>query len=83
VAESVDIQTALRSATIWVARQMFLEDEIGSIEVGKLADIAVWDRDLYHVSAAAIKDLTCQLTLFNGEIVYRHPDAPIAVSGGD
>ena len=68
--ESVDIRTALRSRTIWTARQMFLEDEIGSIEVGKYADIAVWDTDLYTASIDDIKELECQMTFFNGELVF-------------
>ena len=50
--------------------------------MGKLADIAVWDRNPYEAPVDAIKDLECQLTLFNGEIVFRNPTAPITVSGG-
>ena len=50
---------------------MFLEDVIGSIEVGKYADIAVWGQDLYSMPVDAIKDLECQMTLFNGEVVYK------------
>jgi predicted amidohydrolase YtcJ len=69
--EAVDVRTALRSYTIWAARQMFLEDKIGSIEVGKYADIAVWDKDLYRVPVAEIKDLQCRMTLFQGKVVYR------------
>jgi predicted amidohydrolase YtcJ len=46
-AESVDVHDALRAVTIWAAHQMFLEKKIGSIEVGKYADLAVWDRDFY------------------------------------
>jgi predicted amidohydrolase YtcJ len=69
-AESVDIRSALRSYTAWAARQLFLEDRIGSIEVGKDADIAVWDRDLYRIPAESLKDLRCQMTLFQGRVVY-------------
>jgi predicted amidohydrolase YtcJ len=69
--EAVDVRTALRSYTIWAARQMFLEDKIGSVEVGKYADIAVWDRDPYRVPTADIKDLKCEMTLFQGKVVYR------------
>jgi len=68
--ESVDIKTALRAQTIWAAHQMFLDDKIGSIEVGKDADIAVWDRDLYTVPTDGVKDLKCVLTLFRGAVVY-------------
>jgi predicted amidohydrolase YtcJ len=69
--EAVDIRTALRSHTIWAARQMFLEKEIGSLERGKRADIAVWDQDPYTAPLAAIKDLKCRMTLFDGKVVYR------------
>jgi predicted amidohydrolase YtcJ len=69
-AEAVDIRTALRSYTIWAAHQLFLEKQIGSLEVGKDADIAVWDRDMYSIPARELKDLKCELTLVHGEVVY-------------
>jgi hypothetical protein len=50
---------------------MFMEDKIGSIEVGKYADIAVWDVDLYAADPDAIKNMKCQMTLLEGEVVYR------------
>ena len=71
MAESIDIHNALKSYTIWAARQMFLETRVGSLEVGKDADIAVWDRNMYTVAAAALKDLRCQLTMVAGKVVYR------------
>lgn len=74
-AESIDIHTALRSYTAWGARQMFLENKIGSLEVGKKADIAIWDRDLYSVPAGQIKTLKCLMTLLDGEVVYTSPDS--------
>ena len=77
--ESVDVHAALRAVTIWAAHQLFLERKIGSIEVGKYADLAVWDRDLYTVPTARIKDMQCQLTIFNGKIVYRAPRSPVKV----
>lgn len=70
-AESVDVRTALRSVTIWAARQMFLEQKIGSVEVGKYADLAVWDRNPYAVPVADLKEMRCLLTMFNGRVVYR------------
>jgi len=69
-AESVDVHVALRAVTIWAARQMFLEKKIGSIEVGKYADLAVWDRDFYSLPTAEIKDAKCVMTLFDGKVVF-------------
>ena len=50
---------------------MFLDDRVGSIEVGKDADIAVWDRDMYTVPADQLRDLHCELTLVAGKVVYQ------------
>jgi predicted amidohydrolase YtcJ len=74
VAESVDRQTALRSYTAWGARQMFLDDKIGTLEPGKRADIAIWDRDVYTVPVDDIKNMHCLMTLLDGEVVYRSAD---------
>jgi predicted amidohydrolase YtcJ len=72
-AESVDVHDALHAVTIWAARQMFLEKKVGSIEVGKYADVAVWDRDFYSVPTVQIKDAKCLMTIFNGKVVYEVP----------
>jgi predicted amidohydrolase YtcJ len=77
--ESVDIKTALRAQTLWAAHQMFLDDRIGSIEVGKDADIAVWDRDLYTVPTDDLKVLKCELTLLKGAVVFRDLHSPVVV----
>jgi len=78
-AEAIDVHSALRSYTIWAARQLFLEDKIGSIEVGKEADIAVWDRDLYRIPTDQIKEMKCELTLFGGRIVHQAAGSPITM----
>jgi predicted amidohydrolase YtcJ len=69
-AESVDIHAALRSYTIWGAGQLFLEHLIGSIEIGKEADIAVWDRDMYSIPAQELRNLKCTMTLLHGRVVF-------------
>jgi len=78
-AEAVDIHAALRSYTIWAAHQLFLEDRIGSLEVGKDADITIWDRDLYTIPSDDLKDIRCEMTLFKGRVVYRDPASPVTV----
>jgi predicted amidohydrolase YtcJ len=78
--ESIDIHTALRSYTAWAARQMFLEDKIGTLEPGKKADIAIWDRDLYAVPTDQIKEMKCRMTLLEGEVVYTASASPLTTS---
>ncbi len=75
-AQSVNVHDALRAVTIWAAHQMYLEKKIGSIEVGKYADLAVWDRDFYSVPTDQIKDARCLMTLFNGKVVYEAQASP-------
>jgi predicted amidohydrolase YtcJ len=70
MAEAIDAKTALRSYTAWGARQMFLEDKIGTLEAGKRADIAVWDRNIYTIPTDQIKDMKCLMTLIDGKVVF-------------
>ncbi len=70
LAEAIDAKTALLSYTAWSARQLFLEDKVGTLEPGKRADIAVWDRDLYTIPTSEVKEMKCLMTLINGEVVY-------------
>lgn len=69
--ECLTREEALKAATIWGAYAQFEEDSIGSIEVGKLADFVIIDKDLMKCPAAEIKDINAKLTVLNGEIVYQ------------
>jgi predicted amidohydrolase YtcJ len=77
MSEAVDVHTALRSYTSWAARQVFLEDQVGIVEKGKKADIAVWNRNWYAVPSFELKDVKCEMTIFNGKIVYKALDTRI------
>ena len=64
--EGLDEMEALKAITINPAEIIGLDDRIGSIEVGKDADIVIFDGN-------PIKDVDCQtfVTIIDGEIVYR------------
>lgn len=64
------IEEGIRAHTIDAARAVRLEDRLGSIEVGKLADIAVVDGDLLAAERARIGDLAVWLTLQDGVVVH-------------
>ncbi|MFK7735647.1 MAG: amidohydrolase family protein, partial [Pirellulaceae bacterium] len=61
---------ALLSYTLWPAMAAFQERELGSIEVGKRADLALWDRDLFTCEPKEILDAQVNATILNGEVVY-------------
>ena len=69
--ESVSVHDTLRAYTATASRQVFLEDRIGTLEVGKLADVVAWDRDLYKVAVEELKEARAVLTVMNGRVVYR------------
>lgn len=72
--QGVDIHTALRSYTAAAAPQLFLEKQVGTLEAGKRADIAVWDRNPYSIPSGDLKNMKCEMTFVDGKIVYTSPE---------
>ena len=68
--QKLTIDEALRIFTAEGAYASFEEDIKGTLEVGKLADIVVLDRNLYDIEPEAIKDVKVDLTIMDGKIVY-------------
>ena len=61
---------ALRSYTINNAIAAFEEDYKGSIEVGKLGDVVVIDRDILTVSDEELAEARVDVTIVGGEVRY-------------
>jgi hypothetical protein len=49
----------------------FEENDKGTLEVGKLADIAVLAEDPFEIQAERIKDLKVEITIVGGEVKYQ------------
>src|SRR5215213_945331 len=63
---------ALQLYTINNARIQGVDHDRGSIEVGKLADLAVLSQDILNVPPDAIRDTKALLTVVGGKVVYRN-----------
>ena len=63
-------EEALKALTIWASRAAFEENIKGSIEVGKLADFVVLDRDILTAPEARLFDTRVLMTVIGGEVVY-------------
>ena len=68
---AVTREEALKMFTIWAAYASFEEDVLGSIEVGKLADFSIFDKDLMQIPEDQIMSSTNVMTIVHGEIVYQ------------
>ena len=71
VPEHLSLKDAIVAYTLNGAYTMRQEDKVGSIEVGKLADLIVLDRNLFEIPATAISQTKVVMTLVDGEVVYR------------
>ena len=68
--QQITRQEALRLFTRGNSWFLRMEDKIGSIEPGKLADLAVLDRDYFSVPDADIRKIRSVLTVVDGRIVH-------------
>jgi predicted amidohydrolase YtcJ len=68
--QRVSRKSALRAHTLSNAKMLFKEKEIGSLEVGKLADMVVLDRDYMTVERDQISQLRPFMTITNGRVVF-------------
>jgi len=77
--EAINMKEALRAYTYTAAYAAFEEKVKGSIEEGKLADLAVWEQNLYKVrpEPEKIKDLKVLMTILDGKIVYQDKKAKL------
>jgi predicted amidohydrolase YtcJ len=70
-AERATVEQMIESFTLNGAYACFLEEEIGSVEVGKKADLIVLDRDILRIPPKEIHGASVILTFFEGREVYR------------
>ncbi len=68
--ERLDIPSLVRGFTIDAAYQMHMDEQIGSIEVGKKADIIVLDQNIFEIDAYDIHKTNVLLTMMDGDIVH-------------
>jgi predicted amidohydrolase YtcJ len=68
--ERIGLHDAIAAFTINAAFVNFQDETTGSIEVGKLADLIVVDRNLFSIDVQEISEANVELTLFGGQVVH-------------
>nr|MCR5008631.1 amidohydrolase family protein [Oribacterium sp.] len=62
---------SLKAITTNVAYSWHAEDRMGSLEIGKLANITVFDKDFLKDDLAEVEQAKCLATFVDGELVYQ------------
>ncbi|HWP84285.1 MAG TPA: amidohydrolase family protein, partial [Terriglobia bacterium] len=71
--QTIDRREALYTFTRWAAWHVWKENEIGSIEVGKWADLVVIDKDFLTLPPEEFSEINTLLTVAGGKITYSQP----------
>ncbi len=69
--KGMNVEEAIRAVTIDPAWHIGMEDKIGSLEVGKLADIVVLEDNPFDVDPLMIEEIDVLATMVDGKFVYR------------
>lgn len=68
--EMLSLSDALAANTIGAAYQLKMESQVGSIEVGKLADLVVLQQDLFKIPASSIASTKIVMSVMDGNVTY-------------
>lgn len=74
--EKLTLDQAIRAITIDAAYMIGMENELGSIEAGKLADFAILDKDPYEVGVKGLRAIKVWGTVFEGKVHPARRNAP-------
>ncbi len=69
--QKISVEEAIKGYTINNAFAAFEENDKGSIEPGKLADLVVLSDDILSVDPVKIKDVEVEMTVFDGNVIYQ------------
>jgi predicted amidohydrolase YtcJ len=69
--QKITVEDAIECYTINNAYAAFEEGIKGTIEPGKLADLVVLNEDILTIDPVKIKDAKVEMTIFDGEIIYK------------
>ena len=72
--ERISVESAIRAITSEAAWQLMNEDKIGSLEVGKYADMVILEKDPRKVELTEISKINVLETWLNGKRVYKRED---------
>jgi predicted amidohydrolase YtcJ len=73
--QRIPLEDTLRAYTSGAARSGFMEDRVGTVENGKLADLVVLSRDVFAMDPHDLGDVRVDITIVDGQVAYERPSA--------
>ncbi len=73
IGDGIELEDGIKILTLNGAMAMMHEDETGSIETGKYADMIILDRNLFEIEETEISEVRVLSTVFQGKEVYQAP----------
>lgn len=80
--EALSRQDALKLFTAWPAHASFRENELGTIQEGRIADLTIFSADIMTIPEADILTVEPWMTVVDGEVAFEAPDAFERGEGG-
>ena len=71
IPQELSLEEAVKAYTINAAYVMRQEDKVGSLEVGKEADLTILDRNIFEIPVSQIGQTQVLGTYLKGELIYR------------
>ncbi|MGF1696247.1 amidohydrolase [Vibrio lamellibrachiae] len=69
--EAISVAQALKAYTSWAAEQLKMEDRVGTIEAGKLADFVIVDKNPLEIPVEQLNQIKVMTTIMNGNVTYQ------------
>jgi predicted amidohydrolase YtcJ len=69
--ESISVEQAVKAYTLGSAYARFSEDRMGTLEIGKEADLAVLSQDIFSVPSSELSKTHAVMTVVGGKIVFK------------
>jgi predicted amidohydrolase YtcJ len=75
--EAIDVATGVKAMTLDAAYMMNQDNEVGSLQVGKRADMIILDQNILEIPPPEIGATKVLFTLLDGKVVFAHSDSPV------
>jgi predicted amidohydrolase YtcJ len=77
--QRLTVEEAARAYTLGAAYAVGLEDRLGSLAPGKLADLIVLGRDIFTCDPMAVAETQVAATMIGGQFVYKEDDDNVSL----